>query len=219
MNVPQLEFCKRTHPLYQDIRDRHYIPNNGTHGQQIHFLVHYNGDVVGIISGASSVYGVRERDRFFDIPCDPKTKKKLYLPAIVNNVVFRLEYHEPNLGTKVLSKWRKVTSELWEELYRVPVIGFETFIIETDTRKGSMYKADNWTFVGETSGSTKKHNGLQNKHERVEVDKKLIYCKWLKKPVVPTVGYVSSWRASTEEEKARAKLINSKKETLVGMKF
>lgn len=219
MNVPKLEFCKRTNLTYQDIRGRHYIPNNGTHGQQIHFLVHYDGRVVGIISGASSVYGVASRDRFFDIPCDSRTKQKLYLPAIINNVVFRLEYHETNLGTKVLSRWRKAISELWEELYQVPVIGFETFIVETDTRKGSMYKADNWTFVGETAGSTKKHNGLQNKAERLKTDTKLVYCRWKEKPAIPMVEYVSSWRNATDEEKCRAKAINSKKERLVGVLF
>jgi hypothetical protein len=216
---PELEFCKRTNPIYQDIRNRHYIPNNGTHGQQIHFLIHYNHQVVGIISGASSVYGVSERDKFFRIPSEQKVKQKLYLPAIVNNVVFRLEYHEPNLGTKVLSKWRKAMSEFWEEIYGVPVIGFETFIVETDTRKGSMYKADNWTFVGQTKGSTKKHNGLQNKGERLITDIKLTYCRWKDKPVVPTVEYVSSWRTSTDEEKARAKSINLMKESLVGVKL
>jgi hypothetical protein len=206
---PELEFCKRTNPMYQEIRNRHYIPNNGTHGQQIHFLVHYLGKVVG----------VAERDRFFQIPSDAHAKQKLYLPAIINNVVFRLEYHEPNLGTKVLSKWRKVVSELWETIYGVSVIGFETFIIETDTRKGSMYKADNWTFVGQTKGSTKKHNGLQNKGERLSTDVKLTYCRWSRKPVVPTIEYVSSWRAQTEEEKTRAKRIEETKSKLVGVKL
>ena len=61
-NKVELEFCKRTDSRYKEIRDRHYIPNNGTHGQQIHFLIHYKGEIVGIISGASSVYGVGARE-------------------------------------------------------------------------------------------------------------------------------------------------------------
>ena len=80
---------------------------------------------------------------------------KYYLPAIINNVVFRLEYHEKNLATRVLSKFRKVISKLWEEIYEVPVIGFETFVVETETRKGALYKADNRVFIGYTKGSTK----------------------------------------------------------------
>ena len=69
-NDIKLEFCKRTDERYKKIRDRHYIPNNGTHGQQIHFLIHYKGKIVGIISGASSVYGVKSRDDLFNITKD-----------------------------------------------------------------------------------------------------------------------------------------------------
>ena len=132
--IPTLEICKRTHLIYQNIRNRHYVKNKGCHGQQIHFLIHYNNEIVGIISGASSVYGVKTRDEFFEIPNDRKTKEKYYLPAIINNVVFRLELHEKNLATKVLSKWRKIIKILWEQIYNINVIGFETFVVETNTR-------------------------------------------------------------------------------------
>lgn len=218
-NDIQLEFCKRTDPRYQAIRNRHYVPNNGCHGQQIHFLIWYKGNIVGIISGASSVYAVKSRDEFFNIPPDKDIKQKKYLPAIINNVVFRLEYHEKNLATRVLSKFRRVAADLWFQLYNVPVIGFETFVVEEDWRKGALYKADNWTFCGETVGSTKSHKGLTNKSERIKTNSKLVYCRWVKKPVVPTTEYISSWRAITDEEKQRAKYIAKLKKELVGKKF
>ena len=218
-NDIQLEFCKRSDPRYQEIRDRHYVPNNGCHGQQIHFLIWYKDNIVGIISGASSVYAVKSRDDFFNIPCNRDEKQKKYLPAIINNVVFRLECHEKNLATRVLAKFRKVAAELWFELYNIPVIGFETFVVEEDWRKGALYKADNWTFCGQTAGSTKSHKGLINKSERVKTNSKLVYCRWAKKPVVPRVEYVSSWKASTDEEKSRAKRIAGLKKELVGKKF
>ena len=220
-NDIKLEFCKRTDERYKKIRDRHYIPNNGTHGQQIHFLVHYKGEIVGIISGASSVYGVKSRDDFFNIPKDKNIKQKYYLPTIINNVVFRLEYHEKNLATRVLAKFRKVVSKLWEEIYEVPVIGFETFVIETETRKGALYKADNWVFVGYTKGNTKLHaKGLKNKSIRKSTEEKMIYCKWIKnKPIVPTTEYKSSWKCETEFEKARKKRIDKLKKDLIGKLF
>lgn len=218
-NDIQLEFCKRTDPRYQEIRNRHYVPNNGCHGQQIHFLIWYKGDIVGIISGASSVYAVKSRDEFFNIPPDKEIKQKKYLPAIINNVVFRLECHEKNLATRVLSKFRRVAADLWFQLYNVPVIGFETFVVEEDWRKGALYKADNWTFCGETIGSTKSHKGLTNKSERVKTNSKLVYCRWVNKPVVPTIEYVSSWRAITDEEKDRAKRIAKLKKELIGKIF
>ncbi len=213
-----LECCKRSDARYQEIRDRHYVANNGCHGQQIHFLIHYNNKVVGIISGASSVYAVKERDAFFGIPKDKHIKQKRYLPSIVNNVVFRLEFHEKNLATRVLSKFRRVVCELWFNLYGVKVIGFETFVVEEDFRKGCLYKADNWSFVGNTQGSTKKHNGLKSKSTRVSTSVKMIYCIKTKNKI-PDTDYVSSWKADTPQEKERAKRINKYKKKILGTMF
>jgi hypothetical protein len=184
--------CKRTDEQYQAIRDRHYVPNKGTHGQQLHYLIQYDNQVVGIISGASCVYAVKSRDEYFGLN---KDNKKMGLPSIVNNTVFRLEKHDvPNLGTQVLSMWRKRVSVDWEERYKVKVHGFETFVIEEDFRKGTVYKADNWDFVGYTSGSTKAHNhGLNNTSERVKTEIKMIYCKKIKKTELSTF-YQPTWR-------------------------
>ncbi len=172
MSLLTLLKCKRTDLNYQAIRDRHYVPNKGCHGQQIHYLIYLDGTVIGIISGASAVYAVKARDEYFGLN---KDNKKVALNSIINNVVFRLEYHEKNLGTQILSMWRKQIATDWELRYGVKVHGFETFIVEEDTRKGSMYKADNWIFLGETAGSTKSHNGLNNKSERHITSKKLIF--------------------------------------------
>lgn len=47
----KLEQVKRSNLLYQQIRDRHYIPNHGAVGQQIHYLILLDSECVGIISG------------------------------------------------------------------------------------------------------------------------------------------------------------------------
>lgn len=196
--VLELERCKRTDPEYQAIRDRHYIPNKGTHGQQIHYKIRYNGVVVGIISGASAVYAVKERDIFFGLTNE---NRRVALNSIVSNVVFRLEYHEKNLGTKILKMWRKQIAIDWEKQYGVQVHGFETFIIETDTRKGAMYKADNWTYLGETAGSTKVHsNGLNAPATRESVVKKLIFAIKVPNTSLCT-SYTSTWRGKPKNDK------------------
>ncbi|MCP4986099.1 MAG: DUF4338 domain-containing protein [Colwellia sp.] len=214
----ELEYCKRTDPRYQEIRDRHYVENRGCHGQQIHFMVWFKGVIVGIISGASSVYAVKPRDEYFNIPKDKHLKQKRYLPSIVNNVVFRLEVHHKNLATMVLKRFRKVVADLWEELYNTPVIGFETFVVEEDYRKGTLYKADNWEYLGETKGSTKSHKGLKSKSERVATSRKMIYAIKTKRKV-PETDYVSSWRSETLEDKTRQKRIAKLKKDLVGKRF
>jgi len=186
----KLEKCKRTDPKYQDIRNRHYVPNKGTFGQQVHYLVLLDSSVVGIISGASCVWSVKCRDEYFGIT---KDNRKYGLPSIINNTVFRLETHIPNLGTQVLSLFRKQIAVDWEEKYGVVVHGFETFVVEEEYRKGSMYKADNWEYIGVTSGSTKTHKGMGNKSERVVTSQKLVFAKKIKNTKLSEI-YTPTWR-------------------------
>ena len=128
----------------------------GHHGQQIHYLIWYETDDgwknVGAISGGSAVYATGVRDDFFYITKDNREK---VINGIIDNTLFRLELHEYNLASQIVSLWRKVVVKDWESLYGVKPYGFETFVeyAEIDAnrqRVGSLYLADNWTFVGET---------------------------------------------------------------------
>ena len=248
-----LEFCSAGDARYLDIRSRHYVVVKGTHGQQLHFLVWYKGAVVVIISGASAVFATRTRDEFFKITTTNRTK---VINGIIDNVVFRLENHEHNLGTRVLALWEKVAAYLWERLYGVGVFGFETFILkeglmaeyvradgtryvtaepdpEKNNRRGSMYKAANWTFTGESSGSAKGHDavgltgglrGGKGSFIRKTTPIKDVYCKWVPGVSEPVESlYKSSWKAGsldgTPEEKALAKVRSTLRKTLLGANF
>jgi hypothetical protein len=46
---------------------------------------------------------------------------------------------------------RRLVSQDWQDLYRHPVYLLETFV-DTERFKGTCYKADNWIFVGQTTG-------------------------------------------------------------------
>lgn len=185
---------KRTNPEYQAIRDRHYVANRGTHGQQLHYLIALDlAGTCGIISGASSVFGVRARDEFFGLT--PETKKT-GLNSIVNNTVFRLELHLPNLATQVLALWRRRVAIDWKERYGVQVHGFETFVVEEDFRKGALYRADNWAFVGTTLGRTKAHTapeGMCAPQTWGDTSPKLIFVKKIPNTKLAT-EYHPTWR-------------------------
>lgn len=181
--------CRRTDPRYVEIRDRHYIPNHGCIGQQIHYLVFLDDEVVGIISGASAVYAVKSRDDYFGLT---KENKRPGLNSIINNAVFRLERNIKNLGSQILALWRRTIAKDWEEKYGVKVHGFETFIIGNEVRFGALYKADNWDFVGNTAGSTKFHRGLDKKAERTSTCTKMVFCKKVPKTKLCT-SYIPTW--------------------------
>jgi hypothetical protein len=231
------EYCKITDLRYKAIRDRHYVPNRGTYGLQLHFLIWYRKTIVGIISGASSVYDCSPRDEFFKLPKDKKSKEKA-LVHIVNNVVFRLEPPEsirvetPDLAPRCLALWRKIISFVWLDLYGAPVRGFETFVKEEvledgSLRTGKAYIADNWIPVGYSQGSAKHRRGIESKHTRVETTPKKIFVRrnddapleyklWAKGWLPP---HKPSWQRQTLEEKARKAGRDAKRKYLLGRLF
>jgi len=251
LHLPELylEFCSAGDSRYALIRKDHYVVKKGNHGQQVHFMVWYKGKIAGIISGGGAVYACRPRDVFFLMTKDNREK---IINGIVDNTVFRLVNHEKNLGSQVLSLWEKAVSMVWEDIYGVAVFGFETFIVregllreieeskniykvikvddpEGNIRRGNMYKATNWTYTGETAGSTKGHDevGLTGGKTgkgvfwRKSTTKKDVYCKWAgdhRSPIEST--YKSSWKAATKEgtpeEKALAKEKSSKRKAYLG---
>ncbi len=103
------------------------------------------------------------------------------LDRIINNVVLRLEYNEPNLASRILSLWRKQIIIDWEDRYHIKPIGFETFVYG-DNRTGACYKADNWEYLELTKGAARK---LRNSKaalkagiiSRQATTKKLVFCK------------------------------------------
>lgn len=260
LQVPTLylEFCSGNDPRYIDIRSRHYVVHKGTHGQQLHFIIWYKGAIAGVISAASAVYATAARDKFFGITSENRTK---VLNGIVDNVVFRLENHEKNLGSMVLSLWESTVRTLWESIYGVKVFGFETFIVreglleefehtdiisgrkkfevrlvedpEHNVRIGNLYKASNWFKCGETSGSSKGHDGLGLTGGRVggkgvflrkKTPVKDVYCKWVRGYNSPIESiYKSSWKSATTEgtveEKTLAKRRGKLRKSILGKKF
>ena len=173
------------------------------------------GKTSGLSRGGSAVYATNVRDEFFHIN---KSNRESVINGIIDNTLYRLELHEFNLASKIVSLWRKSVVKDWEGLYGVKPYGFETFVeyaeIDANTQRvGSLYLADNWTRVGETVGSTKNHVGKGltggirgDGFNRENVSKKLVFCKWIKGFTEPQIcEYQSSWRGKTPEEKQLAK--------------
>lgn len=165
--------CSRADPEYKSIRDRHYVPNHGCIGRQLHYKILLDNNVIGIISGASAVWACAPRDEWFGIT---KENRVTEINKIINNVVFRLELRQHNLASEILAEWRKRCKRDWIMKYGGFVRGFETFIFG-EQRDGRSYRADNWTYVGETKGSAKvKHHGAYGIGERSQTDIKHIFC-------------------------------------------
>jgi len=134
----------------------HYLDLSTLVGEHVRHIVFINDQVVACLAWASAAWKVRARDEF--IGWDENVKRKnLYL--IANNTRFLVLpwIKVKHLASKVLSQSLKRLTEDWQKKYEHPVYLAETFV-DNSRFKGTCYKAANWRYVGQTSGSAKKGN-------------------------------------------------------------
>lgn len=257
-----LEFVSASDPRFVQVRETHYIaslkldekdgvaiPNSGVvltakerkeqglkfgdRGQQIHFLIWYNGELAGIISGGGAVKCTAKRDEFFGITKEMKEKERMsrWMNGIVDNTVYCLTNHEKGLFGRALSLWEKITLVVWQDIYGFPVYGFETFI-EPDPSvgrgDGRGYLDTGWKFVGVTAGKAVGHpqgtgmNQVDGKSTRQygNTKPKNTFCKWRKGISKVVEGeYASSWKGKTPEEKRIAKRKTQVRQSYLGKKL
>jgi hypothetical protein len=134
----------------------HYLGLPKLVGEHIKHLAFINGQVVACLGWASASWKVKARDRFLGWNT-PTRRKNLY--GIANNTRFLIPawVQVKHLASKVLALSLRRLSSDWHKTYGHQVYLAETFV-DNSRFKGTCYKAANWHYVGQTSGSAKKGN-------------------------------------------------------------
>ena len=140
-----LEQVPKGHPLFATWFLRHYPASRGIMGRCITYLIFKDNRPVCIIGGNSPPKNYKKFRTFFDTDNDE---------SFVNNNVFRIveTTGDKNFGTKVLKLFRKTISVDYLSKYKEPLVGIVTFV--EPPRSGAIYRADNWSYLGQTQGIT-----------------------------------------------------------------
>ena len=168
-----------------------YVPSSKSVGRRIDWLI-YDDDTfplhaVGMIGIGSSVYPPpKDMLEFIGLS---KSEYKDVFNSVANNWRFCMKKSIKNGGTRVLKQVRQLAPNAWKEKYGDDLKYLITFV--GGGNNGAVYKADNWSMVGETAGlpthkmvSMKWNTGEELKEKFVTPtgeNKKLIFMKKLKK--------------------------------------
>ena len=166
-----------------------YVPSSKSVGRRIDWLI-YDDDTfplhaVGMIGIGSSVYPPpKDMLEFIGLS---KSEYKDVFNSVANNWRFCMKKSIKNGGTRVLKQVRQLAPNAWKEKYGDDLKYLITFV--GGGNNGAVYKADNWSMVGETAGlpkhkmvSMKWNTGEELKEKFVKPtgeDKKLIFMKKL----------------------------------------
>ncbi len=134
----------------QLLGQHHYLGAIPKIGQTVRYVAQYKGDWVAVLSFSASSLKCGARDRW--IGWDARLQYGR-LKLIANNSRFLIlpDWHQPNLGSKVLALCQRRLVGDWLERFGHPLLLLETFV-DPQRFHGTVYRAANWTCVGLTRG-------------------------------------------------------------------
>lgn len=169
---------KEKHKLCTDIITKYHSYKRGvkTIGRKIDWLIYKSGEMepCGMIGISSAPYPAsKDLLTFLDISLQQYQKE---LNNIANNWRFCIKESTPNGGSQILSLLRKEAPLAWKKKYGDDLKMLVTFV--GNGHLGTVYKADNWQYIGKTSGLPEHKSIFLGKQKSVVPngeDKKLIF--------------------------------------------
>ena len=150
------------------ISQHHYLGYTHPVGEHLKYIAFSNERPIACLAWSSAPWYIGARDRF--IGWSSQTRQK-NLHLIINNTRFLVLpwVQVPHLASHLLALNRRRVSEDWNFIYNHPIYLAETFV-DTERFQGTCYKADNWIYVGKTTGQ-----GKLSKSKKPTLSKKAIY--------------------------------------------
>lgn len=128
----------------------HYLGAIPKIGNTIWYVATIDNRWVALASFSVSALKVKARDQWIGWDFRHQNGR---LRLVVNNNRFLIlpEAHSPNLGSKALSLFLRRLNNDWLKLFGHRILLVETFV-DPKKFKGTVYKASNWLYVGDTRG-------------------------------------------------------------------
>jgi hypothetical protein len=165
VQVRKTSFENTFHSL---VSEHHYLGYTQPVGEHLKYIAFAENRPIACLAWGSAPWYIGARDRFIGWSSEVR-KKNLHL--IANNTRFLVLpwVRVPNLASYLLALNRRSLAEDWLRIYHHPLHLVETFV-DTSRFTGACYKADNWTYVGETTG-----RGKLSKSTKPLLSKKAVY--------------------------------------------
>ena len=145
---------QRYHVLMQA---HHYLGSLPKISETLWYVAAWRDEWVALLSFSASALKCAARDRWIGWNLRYQYDR---LKLIVNNSRFLIlpDWHVPNLGSRILSLCQRRLYRDWQEAFGHSVVLLETFV-DPERFRGTVYKAANWIFVGNTKGFRRTRQG------------------------------------------------------------
>jgi len=145
----------------EQMQKHHYLGSLPKIGETIWYLASWHDKWVALLSFSTPAWKCAARDRWIGWNLRYQYDR---LHLVTNNSRFLIlpDSHFPNLASRVLSLSQKRLSDDWQKRFGHPVVLLETFV-DPQRFHGTVYKASNWLYVGDTKGFRRTRQGYSTK--------------------------------------------------------
>jgi Druantia protein DruA/DDE_Tnp_1-associated len=145
-------------PRYQQLmQTHHYLGALPKIGETRWYVATWREEWVALLSFSAAAWKCAARDRWIGWPFRHQYAR---LPLLANNSRFLIlpAWHRPNLASRTLALCQRRLSADWQTRFGHPLLLLETFVDPTRFQ-GTLYKATNWIYVGDTKGFRRTSHG------------------------------------------------------------
>lgn len=128
----------------------HYLGALPKIGETLWYVASWRDEWVALLTFSAAAWKCAVRERWIEWDFRHQYDR---LHLLTNNSRFLIlpQYHIPNLASRILSLCQKRLCTDWQERFGHPVVLLETFV-DPQRFRGTLYKASNWIYVGQTKG-------------------------------------------------------------------
>ena len=144
--------------LFQEqMQKHHYLGFLPKIGESLWYLGCWHDEWIALLSFSTPAWKCAARDRWIGWDFRHHYDR---LHLLTNNSRFLIlpHYHVPNAASRILSLCEKRLPTDWQERFGHPVVLVETFV-DPQRFHGTVYKASNWLYVGDTKGFRRTRQG------------------------------------------------------------
>jgi hypothetical protein len=142
------------------MQEHHYLGSLPKIGETLWYVATWRNQWVALLSFSAAALKCAPRDQWIGWDFRHHYDR---LKLIVNNSRFLIlpQYHVPNLASRVLSLCQSRLARDWQQTFGHPVLLLETFV-DPQRFQGTIYKASNWLYLGNTRGFRRIRNGYSS---------------------------------------------------------
>jgi hypothetical protein len=146
---------------FKELMDaHHYLKSLPKISETIWYVAIFQDQWIAILSFSAAALKCSPRDHWIGWTFRHQYDR---LKWVTNNSRFLIlpDWHQPNLASRILSLCEKRIASDWQARFGHPVLLLETFV-DPQIFHGTIYKAANWMYLGDTKGFSRTRNGYSH---------------------------------------------------------